>query len=282
MLKALPFLFWGKRIVQRFALGIEYDGSAYHGWQRQQDGVRSIQEELEKALSQIANEPIELVGAGRTDKGVHALEQVAHFDTRAQRTTYNWRRGLNALLPKTITVRWVQEVGEKFHARFSAQRRCYRYFIHNSPDKPALFHQQLGWEYRPMKLAPMQKAADYLLGTHDFSAFRAADCQAQSPVKTLERLQVFQRGHLWMIEAQADGFLMHMVRNLTGTLVAVGTGERSPEWALEVLRSKDRRQAGIAAPAKGLFMHWVEYGPEFYLPQQRGELLFWPEGTLGK
>jgi len=262
--------------VQRYAIGIEYDGSAFHGWQRQRDGVRTIQAELEKALCQIANEPIELVGAGRTDKGVHALEQVAHFDTQAQRSIYNWLRGLNALLPRAISVRWVHPVNTDFHARFSAQRRCYRYFIYNSPNRPALFHQQLGWEYRPLNLAAMKKAAQRLVGTHDFSAFRAADCQAQSPVKTLERLDVFQQGQLLMVEAQADGFLMHMVRNLTGTLLAVGAGERPVCWAEQVLLSKDRRKGGIAAPANGLFMYSVGYPLAFGLPQQRGNTLFWP------
>lgn len=262
--------------VQRYAIGIEYDGSAFHGWQRQQDGVPTIQEELEKALSQIANTPVELVGAGRTDKGVHALEQVAHFDTQAQRSTYNWLRGLNALLPRAISVRWVHPVSDAFHARFSAERRCYRYFIHNSANRPALFHQQLGWEYRPLDVAAMQEAAQLLLGKHDFGAFRAADCQAQSAVKTLERLEVQQQGQLLMVEAQADGFLMHMVRNLTGTLLAVGAGERPAQWAAQVLLSKDRRQGGIAAPANGLFMHWVGYPPVFGLPQQRAYPLFWP------
>lgn len=262
--------------VQRYAIGIEYDGSAFHGWQRQQNGVRTIQEELEKALGQIANEPIELVGAGRTDKGVHALEQVAHFDTRAERSPYNWQRGANALLPRSISVRWVHPVTNTFHARFSAQQRCYRYFIYNSANRPALFYQQLGWEYRPLHVKMMQDAAQRLVGTHDFSAFRAADCQAQSPVKTLTKLDVFQRGQLLLIEAQADGFLMHMVRNLTGTLLAVGAGEKPPQWAQQVLLSKDRRKGGIAAPAKGLYMHWVQYSAEFQLPQQRANPLFWP------
>lgn len=261
--------------MPRIALGIEYRGSQFHGWQRQQQGVRTIQSALEKAVSQVANETVELVAAGRTDKGVHALEQVAHFDTQAQRNQRNWLRGINALLPTDISVRWVQEVSPDFHARFSAEKRVYRYFLYSHSVRSALLDSQVGWWYQPLQLEPMQQAANMLLGKHDFSAFRASECQAHSPVKHLQRLEVSCKGDLWKFEAQADGFLMHMVRNLVGVLMPIGAGERAPEWAQEVLLSGDRRRAGIAAPPDGLYMTHIQYDQRFQLPQQESSLFFW-------
>lgn len=254
--------------MQRFALGIQYVGTAYHGWQRQQEGVRTLQSTLEEALSTVANEPVELVAAGRTDKGVHAIEQVAHFETHAQRTPYNWLRGLNALTPEDISVTWVQPMPSAFHARFSAQGRTYRYLLSFGTVKPALLMHRAAWIYGELALAPMQEAAKLLLGTHDFSAFRAADCQAKSPVKTLRRLTVHQHKNVMVFEAYADGFLMHMVRNLVGALVAVGRGEKPVEWVADVLASGDRRHHGVAMPAQGLYMFKVDYPEHFQLPQR--------------
>lgn len=253
--------------MQRYALGIQYLGTAYHGWQRQNNDLPTLQQALEIAISQVANEPIELTAAGRTDKGVHAFEQVAHFDTQAAREPYNWLRGINALTPEDVSVDWVHPVSADFHARFSAQRRTYRYYLSCGTVRPALLMHRAAWAYGELALKPMQEAAQYLLGRHDFSAFRAADCQAQSPIKTLERLEIHQQAGLFVFEAQADGFLMHMVRNLVGVLVAVGRGDFSPGWAREVLESKDRRHPGIAMPPHGLYMKTVEYDAQFQLPQ---------------
>jgi len=253
--------------VQRYALGIQYLGTAYHGWQRQNSGIPTLQQALETAISKVANANVELVAAGRTDKGVHAVEQVAHFDTETVRAPYNWLRGINALTPEDISVSWVQPVSQEFHARFSAQRRVYRYFLSCGIVKPALLVNRAAWVYGELALAPMQRAAEYLLGRHDFSAFRAADCQAKSPVKTLERLAIHQQNNVLIFEAQADGFLMHMVRNLVGVLVAVGRGDYPPEWAQQVLQRGDRRHAGIAMPPQGLYMTSVEYDAVFKLPQ---------------
>lgn len=263
--------------MQRYAIGVQYLGTAYHGWQSQNSGIPTLQIALERAISQVANSPVELVAAGRTDRGVHAIEQVAHFDTTAQRSSYNWLRGINALIPEDISVSWVHPVKQSFHARFSAQRRIYRYFLACGTVKPALLARQAAWIYGELALEPMQAAAELLLGKHDFSAFRAADCQAKSPIKCLERLEVQQRGDLLMFEAQADGFLMHMVRNLVGVLVAVGKGDRPVEWAAEVLESKDRRCGGVAMPSQGLYLRKVEYDEAYKLPQLRQSLFGWPE-----
>ncbi len=253
--------------MQRYAIGIQYLGTAYHGWQRQNNKIPTVQAVLEAAVSQVANEPVELVAAGRTDKGVHAFEQVAHFDTNAVRDPHNWLRGINALVPNDVSVSWVHPVSQSFHARFSAQRRTYRYFLSCGVVSPALLMNRAAWVYGDLALAPMQQAARYLVGRHDFSAFRAADCQAHSPVKTLERLSVEQTGNLFVFEAQADGFLMHMVRNLVGVLLAVGKKEYPPEWARQVLQRRDRRHRGVAMPPQGLYMAAVEYDSLFGLPQ---------------
>lgn len=263
--------------MQRYAIGIQYLGTAYHGWQSQDNGIPTLQTVLEGAMSQVANSPVTLVAAGRTDKGVHAIEQIAHFDTKAQRSPYNWLRGINALTPEDISVSWVHPVQPSFHARFSAQRRIYRYFLACGTVKSALLAQQAAWIYGDLALEPMQAAASLLLGRHDFSAFRAADCQAKSPIKNLERLEVHKRGSLLMFEAQADGFLMHMVRNLVGVLVAVGKGDKPVEWAAEVLESKDRRCGGVAMPSHGLYMHKVEYDKAYELPQIKQSFFGWPE-----
>ncbi|CAK0741908.1 tRNA pseudouridine(38-40) synthase [Gammaproteobacteria bacterium] len=259
----------------RFALGLEYDGSAFHGWQTQQDGVRTVQNCLERALSLVANQPTEVVVAGRTDAGVHAgnggnYGQVVHFDTTVHRPLRAWVLGSNFHLPHDIAVRWVRMVRDDFHARFSARARHYRYVIYNGPTRPALDRTRVTWDHRPLDVAAMADAARSLIGTHDFSSYRAQGCQAKSPVRTLHRLEVIREGSHGniVIEAVANAFLHHMVRNLAGVLLAIGAGEHSPEWAREVLERRDRSQGGITAPPTGLYLVGVEYPPEFGVPPE--------------
>ncbi|MFA7496841.1 MAG: tRNA pseudouridine(38-40) synthase TruA [Acidithiobacillus sp.] len=249
----------------RWALGVEYDGNGFCGWQRQL-GQPSVQQSLEDALSRLANAPVTVIVAGRTDTGVHALCQVVHFDAPVQRSAQSWLRATNTYLPEGVALRWVQPVPEHFHARFSATARRYRYVILNRRDKSALWRHHTAWVYSPLQIAPMQAAAKMLLGTHDFSAFRASSCQANSPVRTLYHLELRQRGDLIAIDAEANGFLHHMVRNLAGVLIAIGRGDYPPEWAAAVLASRDRCQAGITAPPGGLYFVAPRYPAEFALP----------------
>jgi tRNA pseudouridine38-40 synthase len=253
--------------VTRIALGIEYNGSAYHGWQSQlHDGVPTVQETLEKALSRVANHPVTVVCAGRTDAGVHATGQVVHFDTDAERETRAWIYGGGSNLPDDIAVRWAQPVPDDFHARFSAFSRRYRYVIYQHPVRPALFARQLCWQYRELELAPMQDAARHLLGTHDFSAYRGVQCQAKTPVKTVHSLELYRQGPLIVLEIEADAFLMHMVRNIAGVLMAIGSGARPTTWAREVLESRDRTCGGVTASPHGLYLVGVGYPEKFSLP----------------
>lgn len=254
----------------RIAIGVEYDGSAFCGWQRQH-GQPSVQAAVEEALSRVADAPIEVVVAGRTDTGVHGLAQVAHFDTGAQRSVHAWVMGANANLPKAVSLRWAMPVPEDFHARFSATGRSYRYLILNRPQRPAVRRHFVSWVYPPLDEARMQAAADLLIGRHDFSAFRASACQAKHPVRELRRLQVRRQGELLAIDAEANAFLHHMVRNLAGVLIAVGSGKQPPAWAREVLEGRDRRLAGITAPPEGLYLTGVTYPAHFGLPCQPAE-----------
>lgn len=260
--------------MARIALGVEYDGSRYRGWQAQQRGIRSVQVAVESALSKVANEPVSVVCAGRTDAGVHARGQVIHFDTGAERTPRSWVHGANANLPDDISILWAQPVSEEFHARFSARARSYQYLIYNSPVRPALFREQLTWNFRPLDVARMQAGAQHLLGTHDFSSFRGIQCQAKSPVRTLHRLEVQRRGDMVVIEANANAFLMHMVRNIAGVLMAVGSGKQEPEWVAQVLAACDRTQGGVTAPPYGLYMMAVEYEPQLLVVPQLPSPLF--------
>ncbi|CAK0749896.1 tRNA pseudouridine(38-40) synthase [Gammaproteobacteria bacterium] len=256
----------------RFALGLEYDGSAFHGWQSQ-TGVRTVQDCLEQALSRVADQPTEVVVAGRTDAGVHAgsggtYGQVVHFDTTTRRSLRAWVLGSNLYLPPDIAICWARAVPEDFHARFSARARHYRYVIHNGPTRPALDRARVTWEHRPLDVEAMATAARSLLGTHDFSSYRARGCQAKRPLRTLHRLEVFRenpRGNL-VIEAVANAFLHHMVRNLAGVLITIGAGEQPPEWAREVLEQRDRSRGGVTAPPSGLYLVGVKYPPEFGIP----------------
>ena len=249
----------------RIALGIEYDGTAYNGWQRQRNGD-GVQERVEQALSGVADEAIEIICAGRTDTGVHASGQVVHFDTNSKRNSRGWLLGANSDLPEDVNVTWAQPVSDDFHARFSAVARSYRYLILNRFERSALHRNRAWWVYDPLDIGPMQEAATHLRGKHDFSAFRAASCQASTPVREISHLSLTQRGCWIELEVTANAFLQHMVRNITGTLVAIGRGDKSPAWAAEILQSRDRKNGGIAAPPHGLTLVSVAYPDEFDLP----------------
>lgn len=250
----------------RIALGVEYKGSRYHGWQRQSSGVLSVQQTLEEALSTVADSPVELHCAGRTDAGVHACGQVVHFDTRAVRSQRAWTMGANINLPHDISVTWAQEMPAHFHARFKACARRYRYVIYNDGIRPAHLGDQVTWEHRPLDVERMARAAAFLVGTHDFSSFRAGQCQAKSPIKTLHHLRVTRHGQMIVLDIRANAFLHHMVRNIAGVLLTIGAGERPVEWAAEVLARLDRRSAGATARPFGLYLVQVEYPGEYALP----------------
>jgi tRNA pseudouridine38-40 synthase len=249
----------------RVAVGIEYDGSRYRGWQSQLE-ANTVQQEVERALGFVADHPVALTCAGRTDAGVHALAQVAHFDSPAPRSLRAWVLGANTRLPGDIALLWATIPAEGFHARYSALARSYRYLIHNRASRPALLRRRVCWFHPPLDAGAMHAAAQLLVGRHDFSAFRAAECQAHSPVRELERIAVRRHGEFVEIEVTANAFLHHMVRNIAGTLLAVGRGERPADWVREVLEGRERSQAGITAPAGGLYLTEVRYPPEFGLP----------------
>ncbi|MBP5986578.1 MAG: tRNA pseudouridine(38-40) synthase TruA [Azonexus sp.] len=256
----------------RIALGIEYCGTGFRGWQSQAGGG-TVQDALESALGQIAGEKIGVLCAGRTDAGVHATHQVAHFDTNVERPLSAWVRGVNSQLPDGVAVRWAQPVGDEFHARFSARGRRYRYLLLNRPQRPGLWQGRLGWFHLPLDLAAMQEASLRLLGEHDFSAFRAAECQAKSPVKTLSRAEVRQSGNLFIFDFEASAFLHHMVRNLVGTLVYIGKGAQSPGWIDELLQLRDRTQAAPTFSADGLYFRGPLYEPHWNLPEPDDDFL---------
>lgn len=252
-------------MTMRIALGIEYNGSNYCGWQYQ-DHCRSVQAVVEAALAKVAAEPIRIACAGRTDAGVHALEQVVHFDTQAQRIPRGWVFGANANLPDDIAVLWATTVPDSFHARYSAQRRAYRYVILNRPVRPGLHTQRVCWEYRPLQVERMQHAAQFLLGEHDFSSYRAQACQAKSPVRTVHQLSMQRQGDFVILDIAANGFLHHMVRNIAGVLMTIGAGEQEPDWAQHILQQRDRSQGGITASPHGLYFVSASYPQEFALP----------------
>jgi tRNA pseudouridine38-40 synthase len=251
----------------RIALGIEYDGSRFLGWQTQPGGG-AVQDALEPALSGIAGETLSVTCAGRTDRGVHAREQVVHFDTQAARPESAWVRGVNAMLPESVAVLWSRQVADDFHARFGARARTYRYVLLNRPVRPALGARHVGWFHIPLDVDAMRRAASYLAGEHDFSAFRSSECQAKSPVRTLHALEIERRGDRVDFVVRANAFLHHMVRNLVGTLVYVGKGKHPPQWAGEVLESRDRARAAPTFGAEGLYLEKVEYEPRWNLPAQ--------------
>lgn len=251
---------------QRYAALIEYDGSAYSGWQRQPFLSATIQEQVERALSQIAGESVEVVCAGRTDAGVHALGQIIHFDTAARRDTYAWLAGSNRYLPGDIRLRALVAVRGDFHARYDARRRHYRYMVLNSPYASALWRMRAHWHPYALHAEEMQAAAQILLGEHDFSAFRSAQCQAASPKRFVENIRVSREREYVVIDVVGNAFLHHMVRNIVGSLLMVGDRRRTAQWLADALESKDRRKAGPTAPAYGLYFYGVQYPPEDQIP----------------
>ena len=250
----------------RIALGVEYDGSRFFGWQSQAGG-HTVQDALQAALSSIASESVAIVAAGRTDTGVHALEQVVHFDTRVKRPLSAWVRGANALLPDSIAVLWAHEVPEEFHARFSAQARSYQYVLINRPSRIGVHHGKAGWFHLPLDADRMRAAAQYLLGEHDFSAFRSSECQAKTPVKNLQQIDINKLGDTIIFDLTASAFLHHMVRNIIGCLVYVGKEKYPPQWMKEVLESCNRSQAAPTFVPDGLYLKHIRYDPQWGLPQ---------------
>jgi tRNA pseudouridine38-40 synthase len=248
----------------KIAMGVEYDGTDFHGWQYQGD-VRSVQECLEAALSKVADHPVVVHCAGRTDTGVHATGQVVHFETRAQRTSRSWVLGTNVNLPGDVSVSWAREMPEDFHARFSAIGRHYRYSILNRGTRSALWRERATWIHQPLDEKTMQSAAGHLLGTHDFTSYRALACQAKHPVRTIHRLDVARKGELITLEVHADAFLHHMVRNIAGVLIAIGKGEQQASWSREILQLKDRTRGGVTAPPQGLCLSRVDYPDRYRL-----------------
>ena len=251
----------------RYALGIEYDGSAFKGWQLQRHQVQTVQAAVESALARVAAHPVRVVCAGRTDTGVHAAGQVVHFESESQRDPRNWVLGANVNLPPSVALSWAKQVNDTFHARFSAESRSYRYLILNRPTRSSLLAARATWVHRPLDAAAMHAAGQALVGTHDFSSYRAIGCQAKSPVRTLHSLQVRRRGELIDLRVHANAFLHHMVRNIAGVLIAVGRGERPPEWAAEVLAHRDRTLGGVTAPPHGLYFERVWYPAAFAIPE---------------
>jgi tRNA pseudouridine38-40 synthase len=249
----------------RIALGIEYRGTNYHGWQRQVE-LCTIQSVIEEAVAKVANHPIQIICAGRTDVGVHAKGQVIHFDTVALRKIDAWILGVNSNLPHDIKVRWAIEVDDSFHARFSALARRYRYIIYNHKVSSAIFADQVTWCSRPLAVDRMSHAAKFLLGGHDFSSFRGCDCQAKTPFRNIQHLQVMCKGKLIIVDIKANAFLLHMVRNIVGLLMVIGEGKMEPEWAKEVLEACDRRVAAATAAANGLYLTRVYYPDRYNLP----------------
>lgn len=242
----------------RIALGIEYDGTNYHGWQRQ-IGIVTIQEKIEQAVSQIAAQSIKVVCAGRTDAGVHALGQVVHFATDAMRPDSAWVLGVNSNLPADIRVLWARHVADDFHARYSATLRQYRYMIYNNKVASAILRHRAMWSPFMLNEKLMQVAGQYLIGKHDFSSFRGSGCQARNAQRNVESLIVTRNGYMVSIDIKANAFLLHMVRSIVGTLVKIGRGERPPDWAKEVLMARDRKLSAVTAPAQGLYLVGVSY-----------------------
>ncbi len=251
----------------RIALGIEYAGDGFEGWQSQAHG-RTVQDRLEAAIGSIAGHVVRLHCAGRTDAGVHATAQVAHFDAAAERPLSGWVRGVNSLLDAPVAIRWAREVSDDFHARFCAVSRRYRYILHNAPVRPALLAGRVGWFHLPLDEAAMAAAAAQLVGRHDFSAFRAAGCQAKSPVRFLHEARVTREGDFIYFDFHANAFLHHMVRNLVGALVYVGKGRYRPEWIADVLAAGDRRRAAPTFAPDGLYLCGVGYPPHWPLPDE--------------
>jgi tRNA pseudouridine38-40 synthase len=255
----------------RWAAGIEYDGQGYAGWQHQ-DHALTVQQVVEQAFSKVADHPVGVVAAGRTDAGVHATAQVVHFESDARRGERAWWLGANANLPRDVSVQWVRAVPDAFHARFGARARTYRYLLLDRPARPALAHGRVTWHHAPLDAALMHTAAQALVGEHDFSAYRALACQAHSATRRVSALRVWRHAELIELEITANAFLHHMVRNIVGVLLEIGRGERPVAWAAEVLAGRERSRGGVTAPPQGLYLIDVAYPPEFDLPGGRPPL----------
>lgn len=249
----------------KYALGVEYRGSAYCGWQRQPH-CDSVQQHLEQAIGFVADHPVELVCAGRTDTGVHAVEQVAHFSSASERSERAWLMGANCRLPRDIRIKWVTPVAEQFHARFEARARSYRYLIYNEAVASALFHDLCAWEFRPLDHERMHQCAQMLLGEHDFSSFRAVGCQAKSAQRNVQQISVTRAGSLVVLDIEANAFLYHMVRNIAGCLMAVGKGDLDYEGFARIFAATDRNQAPPTAAAAGLYFVSARYDERYKLP----------------
>ena len=263
--------------TQRWAALVEYQGTHYYGWQTQEIEGKSVQPWVEAALSYVANEDIAVTCAGRTDTGVHATAQVVHFDTTAQRDPRAFVMGGNTKLPKDISLVWAHPVDSEFSARFTARWRRYHYVIHHAPTRPGIDHQHLTHVHRPLNLPAMAQAARLLEGTQDFTALRSKHCQAPNPVREMHFVRIYQYRDRVVIDVQANAFLHHMVRNIAGTLIAIGQGDRDSQWLARVLDSRDRAQAGVTAPSNGLHLCGVGYELGTDLP----ETLRFPPVSLG-
>jgi tRNA pseudouridine38-40 synthase len=255
----------------RIALGVEYDGEPYCGWQSQTGGC-GVQDFVEKAIKNIAEHKIRVHAAGRTDTGVHAMMQVVHFDTGTVRPDSAWVRGVNAFLPDSIRVLWAKIVDDEFHARFSAMRRSYQYLLANQTIAPAIKAQQAGWYHSPLDISNMQTGIAYLRGEHDFSAFRASECQAKSPIKNLQIATLEQHGHFMLFNFSANAFLQHQVRNMVGALIYVGNGKNPPEFIKSLLEQKDRTLSPPTFSPNGLYLAGVQYDEKFGLPNTQRQL----------
>ncbi len=258
----------------RIAACLEYCGVGYHGWQRQ-NHAPSVQQAVESAVSRVANQSIDVVVAGRTDTGVHAIGQIVHFDTSSNRIEEQWVRGVNTYLPDDISMIWARPVSQDFHARFSARQRSYRYVLLNRPVRPSYLHGRVTWHRAPLELEPMQEAARELVGRHDFSAFRAAGCQNKNPVKQVSLISLDQVGPWIWLDIVSDGFLQHMIRNIMGVLTRIGEGLEPVQWAREVLNSQDRKTGGITALADGLYFVSAQYDKIYNLPAPPEVCRFW-------
>lgn len=259
----------------RYAACVEYDGTSFSGWQRQKHQVRTVQQSVEEALSKVANHDVAIITAGRTDAGVHATHQVIHFESDAQRSEFAWCRGTNRFLDKDIRLRWVSSVDDGFHARFSATSRSYRYIIFNQPIASALYRNLVTVEHLPLDETKMKLAGQVLLGRHDFSSFRASGCQAHSPVREMTDFNLVRQQHWLYFDVTANAFLQHMVRNIAGALIEIGSGAREVDWMAEVLAARDRKVSGITAAASGLYLVGVGYPDEFHLPSASYPVSYW-------
>lgn len=251
----------------RIVLGVEYDGSAFFGWQWQEGGLRTVQDAVQQATSKVANHTVTIVCTGRTDTGVHALEQVVHFDTESQRSHHSWLMGINANLPADVRVIWVQEAVGDFHARYSAIARFYRYIILNRDTRSAIHRDRVTWCHHQLEAEKMHQAAQALVGSHDFTSFRALKCQSVSPMRLMYFIEVYRQGEQVIMDISANAFLHHMVRNIAGVLMAIGMGDKPVQWTEELLACKNRQVGGVTAPAHGLYLVGVYYPQKYALPK---------------